>query len=105
MMTVNELDAWLTEVMGVNHGDHATFFDLVFTLAEAITFPLPADWLGERVTVLGIDKTYSSHSQGMKANLSGRDEPISFDDLVFVDPAPPNANWLALYNYWREKER
>lgn len=104
-MTPQQLDDWLTEVMGADHSDNGAFFDLVFTLAEEIQFPVNAVWLGEPVSVLGIDTTYSSHSHGLKANLANNNDPVSFDELVFTDMNTHNARWLALYNYWREKER
>ena len=58
--------------------------------------------LGELVQVVGIDESRSSIRRGVVALVKRGEKTVatSLADLVFVDPDPHSAEWLAVYRYW-----
>lgn len=96
-------EPYLQQVRANTQNDHEAFFNLAYVLAEKLSFPLQADWLGKDVEVTAVNLTYSSHSHGLKVNIANRNEPLPLEELSFIDADPVSAEWIAFYHYWRKE--
>ena len=94
---------FLAQIRADAQNDYEAFFNLADLMAEKLTFPLTADWLGKEVLVTAVNLTYSSHSHGLKMNVADGDEPLPIEELTFTDPDKTSKTWLNFYNYWREE--
>ncbi|HEX6384230.1 MAG TPA: hypothetical protein VF177_06135 [Anaerolineae bacterium] len=102
---MSEESKWQALLVTVREGtqnDIEAFYNLAYLMAEEMRFPLAADWLGQPVTVTGIDLTYSSHSHGLKVNTSEQDEPLAIEEIIFLDADDPSTEWIGFYLYWRD---
>jgi hypothetical protein len=102
-MSDKQWKPYLQQVRANTQNDHEAFFNLAYLLAEKLSFPLQADWLGKDVVVTAVNLTYSSHSHGLKVDVTNSDEPLPLEELNFVDPDQLSARWIAFYHYWRKE--
>ena len=98
-------EAWakiLTQVRADTSNDMEAFFNLAALMAEKINFPLVGDWLGEEVTVTGVDQVYSSHSHGLKVTAVSHNDPLPIEEIQFHNLDKISARWLQFYTLWRD---
>lgn len=96
---------FLEQIRIDGQNNHEAFFNLAYLMAEKLNFPLMADWLGESVLVTAVTNTYSSHSHSLKMDAAEIDEPLSIEELAFIDADQISANWIDFHHYWREETK
>ena len=101
MSEESKWQAHLVKVREDTENDMEAFYNLAYIMAEEMRFPLAADWLGQPVTVTGVDLTYSSHSHGLKLSAAGEREPLPIEELTFIDADERSTEWVNFYLFWR----
>lgn len=84
------------------YDEEEAFSGVLITLDENLKFPLQAQLLGEAVEVTGLSEARSSLRRGIIATVKKEKRTFTagLADLVFRDPDPVSAEWLAMYRYW-----
>jgi len=78
------------------------FMGIVYYLADNMSFPFKAKWLGDLVEVIGIDDEESGFEKEVIAQiLTEEDEyTVSLDELEAMPDDTRNGKCLDMYKYW-----
>jgi hypothetical protein len=100
-----KLKALIDEATVDCYGEDEAFWCFFTVLEERLAFPLKAEIVGRRVTVVGLDGHRSSLYRGIVARVqhAGEEYTASLLDLDLVDADPESSEWLEAYRYWVEQ--
>ena len=105
-MDKNRFNELMAEATVDCYDEEEAFWSMFYTLDDKLTFPLSAQALGETITVLGLDGSYSGLRAGITARVRKGEQEyrVGLVGLDFVDPDPVSAEWLDVYRRWAEIE-
>ena len=85
------------------YNEDEAFMGVVYYLADKMSFPLRAEWLGDVVEVVGIDDEESGFDREVMAQvLTEEDEyTVGLDELEPMPDDTRNSRYLEMYRYWR----
>ena len=103
-MDKDRLQELLEEATVDCYGNDEEFWGMLSFLQDRLSLPLPAQVLGLRVEVVGLDDRRSSARRGIVARVrrAGQEYSISLADLACLDPDVEDAEVLEMYRYWLE---
>ena len=84
------------------YDEHEAFMGVVYYLADKMSFPFRAKWLGDVVEVIGIDDEESSSEKEVMAQIltEGDEYTVGLDELELMPDDTKNGKFLEMYKYW-----
>ena len=97
-----ELDRMIDEATVDCYDEYEAFMGVVYYLADKMSFPFRAKWLGDVVEVIGIDDEESGFEKEVMAQiLTETDEyTVGLDELESMPDDTGNSKCLEMYKYW-----
>ena len=98
----DELDRMIEEATADCYNEEEALMGVVYYLADKMSFPFRAKWLGDLVEVIGIDDVESGFEGEVLAEIRTKDDEYTFalDELESMPDDTENGKYLEMYEYW-----
>jgi hypothetical protein len=95
-----KLEALIEEAVVDAYGEDEQMVGLLTMMQEHLALPFSTNILGVEAVVEKVDMTRDGRIVAV-CRRDGVRQRIEILDLPLPEPAPPGAEWIAAYSYWR----
>jgi len=97
-----ELDRMIRKATVDCYNEDEAFMGVVYYLADRMSFPFKAKWIGDVVEVMGIDDEESEIEGEVITTIRTEDDEytIGLDELETMSDDIENGKYFEMYKYW-----